>query len=142
PQQLAARLDDRFKLLVRGSRTAPLRQRTLESAVAWSYDLLEPDDRQLFDRLSVFAGGFSLDAVEAVCHLEPENALNGLAHLVDQSLVLTNSDDAADRRYTLLETLRAFGRDRLRERGEDALLRQRLATWVLTRAETAGAALR
>src|SRR5262249_5397227 len=60
PQQLAARLDHRFKLLVRGSRTAPVRQHTLELTVAWSYDLLDPEDRLLFDRLSVLAGGFSL----------------------------------------------------------------------------------
>jgi non-specific serine/threonine protein kinase len=128
PQQLASRLDDRFKLLVRGSRTAPVRQRTLESAVAWSYDLLDPNDRRLFDRLSVFAGGFSIDAVEVVCDLEPENALNGMARLVEQSLVLTSTDDTGDRRYSLLETLRAYGRERLRERGQEPPLRQRLKT--------------
>jgi predicted ATPase/DNA-binding CsgD family transcriptional regulator len=142
PQQLAARLDDRFKLLVHGSRTAPLRHQTLESAVAWSYDLLAPDDRHLFDRLSVFGGGFALDAVEAVCGLESQSVVSGLAHLIHQSLVTANSDDAGDRRYSLLETLRAYGRARLRERGEATLLRQRLTAWVLARAEEAGAALR
>src|SRR5439155_17200434 len=109
PQQLASRLDDRFKLLVRGSRTAPVRQRTLESAVAWSYDLLDPNDRRLFNQLSVVAGGFPLDAVAVVSDPEPENALNGMARLVDQSLVLTSTDDSGDRRYSLLETLRAYG---------------------------------
>jgi predicted ATPase/DNA-binding CsgD family transcriptional regulator len=142
PQQLASRLDDRFELLVRGSRTAPVRQQTLESAVAWSYDLLGPDDRRLFDRVSVFAGGFSLDAVEAVCGLEASRVLDSLARLVDQSLVLAGSDDSGDRRYSLLETLRTYARERLCERGEHAVVRQRLTSWVLTRAEQAGAALR
>jgi predicted ATPase/DNA-binding CsgD family transcriptional regulator len=142
PQQLAARLDDRFKLLIRGSRTAPVRQQTLESAVAWSYDLLGPDDRRLFDRLSVFAGDFSLDAVEAVCGLDVSSSVDGLARLVDQSLVVAGSDDRGDRRYSLLATLRTYARERLRERGEHALLGQRLTSWVLARAEEAGAALR
>ncbi|TME29719.1 MAG: LuxR family transcriptional regulator [Chloroflexi bacterium] len=142
PHQLAARLDDRFKLLVRGSRTAPVRHQTLESAVAWSYDLLDPDDRHLFDLLSVFTGSFSLDAVEEVCGFDPRSPLDSLARLVDQSLVLTTSDDAGDRRYSLLETLRAYGRERLRERGEHALLHKQFTLWVLGRAEEAGAALR
>src|SRR5205814_1049461 len=94
------------------------------------------------DRLSVFPGGFSLDAVDAVCGLEASNALDSLARLVDQSLVLAGSDDGGDRRYSLLETLRTYARERLRERGEHALLHQRLTSWVLARAEDAGAALR
>ncbi|HYW87091.1 MAG TPA: hypothetical protein VFB50_04940, partial [Chloroflexota bacterium] len=142
PHQLAARLDDRFKLLVRGSRTAPIRQQTLESAVAWSYDLLDANDRHLFDQVSVFAGSFSLDAMEEVCASDPLTALDSLARLVNQSLVVATSDDAGDRRYSLLETLRAYGRERLRERGELTLLRKKLTDWVLARAEEAGAALR
>jgi len=142
PQQLAARLDDRFKLLAHGSRTAPLRQQTLESAVAWSYDLLQSDDKRLFDRLSTFAGGFSLEAVEAVCGLESSNVLDSLARLVDQSLVVAGSDESGERRYNLLETLRAYARERLLQRGEQTLLRERLTTWVLAQAEEAGAALR
>jgi predicted ATPase/DNA-binding CsgD family transcriptional regulator len=142
PQQLTVRLDDRFKLLVRGSRTAPLRQQTLESAVAWSYDLLQPEDKRLFDWLSTFAGGFSLEAVEAVCGLESSNVLDSLARLVDQSLVVAGSDERGERRYNLLETLSAYAGDRLRERGEQALVRERLKAWVLVQAEQAGAALR
>ena len=142
PQQIAARLDDRFRLLVSGSRTAPARQQTLEAAMAWSYDLLDPVDRHLFDRLSVFAGSFPLAAVEAVCGVERANVLDGLGRLVDQSLVATGADDAGERRYRLLETVRAYGRERLRARGEDALMHRRLAAWVLGQAEEAGAALR
>jgi predicted ATPase/DNA-binding CsgD family transcriptional regulator len=142
PQQIATRLDDRFHLLVGGNRTAPARQQTLEAATAWSYDLLDPVDRRLFDRLSVFAGGFSLAAVDAVCAVEPTTVLDRVGRLVDQSLVVAGSDDAGERRYRLLETLRAYGRERLRARGEDTLMRERLTAWVLRCAEEAGAALR
>ena len=75
-QQLVARLDDRFKFLARGSRTAPLRQQTLESAVAWSCDLLGSDNRRLFDRLSVFTGGFSFEFVQQ----EPLFGFAGFTH--------------------------------------------------------------
>jgi non-specific serine/threonine protein kinase len=142
PEQLAPRLDDRFHLLVGGSRTAPARQQTLEATVAWSYDLLAPDDRRLFDRLSVFAGGFSLAAAEAVCALEPTSVLDGLGRLVDQSLVVAGPSEAGERRFGLLETLRAFGRERLGARGEEPLIRRRLADYVSRRADEAGAALR
>ncbi|MBV9893163.1 MAG: hypothetical protein JO020_03235 [Chloroflexi bacterium] len=140
PQQLVGRLDDRFTLLVRGSRTAPPRHQTLESAVTWSYDLLHADDQRVFDRLSVFAGSFSLGAAEQVCGLG--SIVDSLARLIDQSLVLATSDDAGDRRYKLLETLRTYGRDRLQRSGELALMHNRLAAWVLTESEKAGAALR
>jgi predicted ATPase/DNA-binding CsgD family transcriptional regulator len=142
PEQIAARLDDRFQLLVGGNRAAPARQQTLEAAIGWSYDHLAPCDRQLFDRLSVFANAFPLAAVEAVCAPEPTGVLDRFARLIDQSLVVASTDDAGEQRYRLLESVRAYGRDRLRARGEDSLMRQRLTTWVLGRAEEAGAALR
>jgi len=142
PEQIAARLDDRFRLLVGHSRTAPARQRTLEATMAWSYDLLEPFDRQLFERLSIFAGAFTLAAVEAVCGPHPAAVLDGLGRLIDQSLVVAVMDDAGEQRYRLLESVRAYGLERLRVRGEDGLARQRLLDWVLEQAEQAGLALR
>jgi non-specific serine/threonine protein kinase len=142
PQQLADRLHERFTLLVHGSRTAPARHQTLESAVSWSYNLLPGDDRHLFERLSVFAGSFSLDAAEEMCRGESPSIFDGLARMVDQSLVLATSDEAGDRRYKLLETVRAYGLERLQESGEVALMRKRLTAWVLARAEEAGRSLR
>ena len=144
PAQIAARLDDRFHLLVGSSRTAPARQRTLEATMAWSYDLLEPFDRWLFERLSIFAGPFSLSAVEAVCGQAPATAvLDGLGRLIDQSLVSTvGGDDAGEQRYSLLESVRAYGLERLRLRGEDGQVRQHLLDWVVQQAERAGLALR
>jgi non-specific serine/threonine protein kinase len=141
PTQIAARLDDRFRLLI-GSRLAPARQQNLAAAVSWSYELLEPQDRVLFDRLSIFAGDFPLAAVEAVCAEDAADVLDGVARLVDHSLVVAGSDDGGERRYRLLETLSAYGAERLRARGEDALLREHLTRWVLSRAEEAGPALR
>ena len=89
--QLASRLDDRFRLLTGGARTALPRQQTLRAVVEWSYDLLFDDERRVFERLSVFAGGCSLEAAEAVCagdDVAPEDVADLLAHLVDKSLVV------------------------------------------------------
>ena len=117
---LAAHLDDRFTLLTGGARTALPRQRTLEATVAWSYDLLDDRHRTLFDSLSVFVGGWTVDAaadVCASCGMERREVLAGLGTLVDKSLVVR--DEARDGvvRYRLLETLRQYGRDRLQENG-------------------------
>lgn len=142
PAQIAARLDDRFQVLVGGSRTTPPRQRTLEAAVDWSYTLLEPRDERLFDQLSVFAGDFSLAATDAVCNQGAGSQLDGLARLVAQSLVVAGAEVDGERRYRLLETLRAYGRDRLRARGEEQQVQGRLAAWVQARAEEASIAFR
>jgi non-specific serine/threonine protein kinase len=142
PAELATRIDDRFRVLVRGRRTAPARQQTLESAVAWSYELLEPNERSLFAWLSVFPAGFTLDAAVAVSGLDSNAVLHSLANLVDQSLVVAGFDDSGGRRYSMLETLRAYGRERLRESGQEMLLQQRLLEWIADRADRAGAALR
>src|SRR4029078_11222056 len=88
--QLASRLDDRFRLLTGGARTALPRQQTLRAVVEWSYDLLFEDERRVFERLSVFSGGCSLEAAEAVCgddEVAGEDVADLLAHLVDKSLV-------------------------------------------------------
>jgi non-specific serine/threonine protein kinase len=115
-EQLAARLDQRFHLLTGGSRTALPRQQTLQATVEWSYELLTVAEQTLFTRLSVFAGGFTLEAAEEVCAggaIAAEDVLDLLARLVDKSLVVAETDAAEAPRYRLLETLRQYGRERL-----------------------------
>jgi predicted ATPase/DNA-binding SARP family transcriptional activator len=127
-EQIAGRLDDAFHLLVGGSRTALPRQQTLKATLDWSYDLLTEQERILFDRLSVFAGGFNLEAMEAVCDIP--NSLEVLSRLIDKSLVTRlEGEHGGAARYRLLETLRQYGRDRLRERGEEAEIKGRHARY-------------
>jgi predicted ATPase/DNA-binding SARP family transcriptional activator len=114
-QQLAARLDDRFRLLTGGARTALPRQQTLRAVVEWSHDLLFSDEQLVFARLAVFAGGCTLEAAEAVCAggpIEAADVADILAHLVDKSLVI--GDRSGGRaRFRLLQTLALYGRERL-----------------------------
>ena len=129
---LAERLDDRFRLLRAGSRTAPTRQQTLEAALDWSYELLADVERVLLRRLAVFSGGFTLEAAEEVCSedgLEQEQVADVLARLVEKSLVTTEERRGA-RRYRLLETIRAYADARLAEAGERAALSLRQAEWL------------
>jgi non-specific serine/threonine protein kinase len=138
PAQIAARLSDRFRLLVGGRRTAPRRQQTLQAALEWSYDLLSDPERLVFERLSVFVGGCSLEAAEAVCAgpgLQRVQVLELLGRLVDRSLVLTDADDST--RYRCLETVRQYGRERLIQRRELALTRDRHAKFFVRLAEQA-----
>ncbi len=135
-EQLAARLDDCFRLLTAGSRTELPRHQTLRAAIDWSYDLLSEEERALLRRLSVFAGGWTLEAAEAVCAGEgiaAGEAFELLAHLVDKSLIAVGGQ--AQRRYRLLETVRHYARDRLREAGEAAELARRHTAFFLTLAE-------
>lgn len=121
PEQIAARLDDRFRLLTGGSRAALPRQQTLEATVDWSYRMLSAQERALFRRLSVFVGGFSLEAAEAVATgegLDEHEVLDVLARLVDRSMVQTEHGEAGVDRYRMLETLRAFGFARLADSNE------------------------
>jgi predicted ATPase/DNA-binding SARP family transcriptional activator len=133
PEQLAARLGDRFAVLTGGSRTALPRHQTLRAVVDWSWDLLDEAERALLRRLSVFTGGATLPAVEAVCAgagLAAERVLDALAGLVDKSLV-TVRDDPPEPRYHLLETIRAYGQMRLDEAGERERLRAAHAAYFL-----------
>jgi tetratricopeptide (TPR) repeat protein len=128
---IAARLDDHFRILDRGPRAAPARQRTLRGLIDWSHDLLDYRERALFARLAVFAGGWTLEAAEAIGAgdpLDPADVLDVLAGLVDKSLVVY---DSARSRYRMLETVAHYARDRLAERGEDVELRSRLRDWCL-----------
>ncbi|WP_049571320.1 LuxR C-terminal-related transcriptional regulator [Nonomuraea sp. SBT364] len=125
PGQIADRVHDRFSLLTTGERTAPARQRTLLAAVEWSYGLLSDREQVLLRRLSVFAGPFDLDLAEQVCTGPPiagAELVDLLGALVDKSLVLC---DEERRHYRLLDTIRHYAAERLREAGERDALRER-----------------
>jgi predicted ATPase len=118
PKAMLARLEDRFKLLSSGWRDLPERHHTLRSTIDWSFDLLSEDDRRLFTRLAIFTGGCTLEAAEAVCGPSGDlDVLEGLASLVDKSLVRLVSD-GAEPRYSMFDTIREYALDRLRAAGE------------------------
>jgi len=137
PAELAARLEDRFRLLAGGARALDPRQQTLRATVDWSWDLLEERDRRLLRRLSVFSGGWTVAAAEAVCGGGDGEVLDGLFRLVDRSLIVARGGDPA--RFTMLETLRAYGAERLAEAGEAEALAARHTAWCLALAEEAAA---
>lgn len=113
-EQIAARLDDRFALLTGGSRTASQRQQTLRGLIDWSYQLLSPSEQRLLRRLSVFPGGFMLAAAEAVCDVESQRTiLDTLDTLADKSLVVASRTPGQEARYSLHETIRHYGREKL-----------------------------
>src|SRR6516162_1586772 len=125
PAELAGRLDRRFEVLAGGRRRAVERHQTLRAAIDWSYALLAEPDRRLLARLAVFAGGCTLEAVEAVCEGAPVDARvvwELLAGLVAQSLVVAEDQGGATR-YRLLETIRQYSEERLDEHGETEALR-------------------
>ena len=141
---MAERLDDRFRLLTGGARTALPRHQTLRAVVDWSYDLLFDDERRLFDRLAVFSGGCELTAAEAVCaddHVPAGEILDVVSRLVDKSLV-TASDAGGDTRFTQLQTLWQYGRERLDESGEVNAMRVRHAEYYRQMAKEAHEGLR
>ncbi|MCA1702481.1 MAG: tetratricopeptide repeat protein, partial [Actinobacteria bacterium] len=145
PNDIARRLDDHLDVLGEGSRTAPPRQRTLAAAIDWSHQLLEDAERLLFNRLSVFAGGFTLEAAEDVCchpTIPADQVVGLLSRLVERSLVLPPHHARGPTRYRLLETLRHFGRERLNETGETEGLRKRHVRYYLSLAEEAQSELR
>ena len=143
-EQIASRLDDRFRLLTGGSRMVLPRHQTLRAAIDWSYHLLSETERVLLRRLSVFAGGWTLEAAESVCPggtVEAAAILDLLASLVDKSLVLVEAK-RGEARYRLLETVRQYARDCLTEAGEEAVVRTRHRAWCVTFAEQADPELR
>jgi predicted ATPase/DNA-binding SARP family transcriptional activator len=144
PDDLVARLDQRFKLLTRGSGNSFERHQTLRTTIDWSYDLLTDQERAAFNQLSIFAGGFDLVACEAVLgdgHLHDEDAARLLGQLVDKSLVLAEHQ-AQGTRYRLLETIRQYAHERLERTGETAAVRQRHMHHYVGVAETAAPHLR
>jgi len=143
--QVAAGLDDRFALLVRGPRGAVERHQTLAASIAWSHNLLAPSDRVVFRRLAAFAGGFGLDAARAVCAGGPgggddavpeHEILPSLGRLVDKSLVVME-EHGGEARYRLLETIRQFAAERLADAGEADATRDRHLDHYLAFAEVA-----
>lgn len=144
-EQLAARLDDRFRLLTGGSRTAPRQHRTLRAVVDWSWELLDEPERALLRRLAAFPGGATLDAAEQVCADEPgagpvdrDQVLDLLASLVDKSLLVSTEDG----RYRMLETIKAYGLERLAEADELESIRRAHAGYFTELAERAEPYLR
>jgi predicted ATPase len=132
PQGLLVRLADRLTLLSRDARDAPARHQTMRDAIAWSHDLLSPDERALFRRLAVFAGGVTLEAAAAVClDGAAESALDLLTSLVDKSLLDKVGQPRDEPRFAMLETIRAFGFERLEAAREAEATRRRMAAWLV-----------
>lgn len=149
-EQIASRLGDRFHLLTGGSRTALPRQQTLRALIDWSYDLLSEEERGLLCRLSVFAGGWTLQAAEAVTESAGETShtsfpsrfdtLDILATLIDKSLVVSE-EKGADIRYRMLETVREYAGEKLRESGIESVARDRHLAYFLEQAQAAALTL-
>ncbi|HEY7727744.1 MAG TPA: tetratricopeptide repeat protein [Candidatus Eisenbacteria bacterium] len=139
---ILSRLQDRLALLAGGSRAASARHQTLRATLDWSYELLSSEERTLFNRLSVFAGGASLAGAEVVCSgggIEESRVLELLSNLADQSLILPEEGAGGGARYHVLESIRQYGWERLVERGEDPVVRGRHASYhasLAQRAET------
>ncbi len=141
PEQISARMGDRFELLTAGDRSAPARQRTLRAAIEWSYELLAVPERTLFRRLSVFTG-WSLEMAEQVCAddgIPGREVLGVLAALLDKSLVALEPPVMGQARYRMLDTIREYAAARLDEAGESARFRLALRDYALRLAEQSGA---
>jgi predicted ATPase len=140
-ESIASRLNDRFRLLTGGDRTALPRQQTLRASIEWSYDLLSDAERTLLRRLAVFSGGWTLEATEAVCSLGEDEAfdvLDLLTQLTEKSLTVL---DVERGRYRLLETVRQYAQEKLNESGEGDAVRTRHLAFFLALAEEADPAL-
>jgi predicted ATPase/class 3 adenylate cyclase len=138
PQALLGRLSQRLALLTGGARDAPARQRTLRDTIAWSHALLSPSEQRLFGRLSVFVGGHTVEAAEAVCDSAgdlDEAIFDGIASLVEKSLLRETEGPAGEPRFSMLETIREYALDRLASTGEGELQRRLHANHFLSLAE-------
>jgi predicted ATPase/serine/threonine protein kinase len=143
PAAMQARLESRLQLLTGGARDLPARQQTLRGAMDWSYGLLNADEQKLFRRLSVFVGGCTLEAVEAVCDTKQDlglDVLDGMASMVDKSLAQQLEQGEGEPRYVMLQTIRDYGLEQLAASGEAAATRRAHAAYclVLAEEETAG----
>ena len=142
PAGLLTRIASRLELLTGGARDLPERQRTLRRTIDWSYDLLTPSEQKLFQRLSVFASGCTLEAAEAVCDADEDlgiDLLDGVASLVDKSLLSHTGSGDAESRFAMLETIREYGRERLEQSGEMDKTRRAHAAYCLVLAEEGAA---
>ena len=139
-EEIRAMLDDRFRLLTGGSKTALPRHQTLRATLQWSYDHLEPAEQDLFRSLAVFAGGWTLEAAAQVCGAGPEavfEVLDLLARLVDKSLVTVERRRTGESRYRFLETMRQYALEKLEDAGQGSALRARHLDHFLALAEAA-----
>jgi non-specific serine/threonine protein kinase len=140
PDLMLPRLDHRLSLLIHGARDLPPRLRTLRDAIAWSYDLLISAEQRLFRRLSIFAGGFTLEAAETVCgpvgETSGDSVLDGLTSLVEKSL-LREEQQAGATRFVMLQTIREFAAELLEVSGETEATARRHAWWALDVADRA-----
>ena len=149
-EQIADRLNDAFVLLTGGSRTALPRQQTLKATIDWSYNLLTPIERSLLLRLSIFSGGWMLEAAEAICsgdgagsdNISPEEILDLLGHLADKSLIVIELGKDGNPRYRMLDTVHQYAYDRLLEAGGESNVRDRHLAYFLQLAEQAQQHLR
>jgi tetratricopeptide (TPR) repeat protein len=142
PLALLARLEQRLDVLTSGARDAPARQQSLRSTIAWSYDLLNAEEQRLFRRLSVFVGGCTLQAIEALCAaLDTSNAagqvLDRVVSLIDKSLLQQTEQEGEEPRLVMLETIREYGREALSTRGEAEVTQGAHAAYYLALAEEA-----
>ncbi len=143
-EKILSRLSDRFQLLTGGNRTALPRQQTLRATVDWSYELLSAKERALLNQVTVFAGGFTLEAAEGVCpngEVQDFEVLDLVSALVDKSLVVPEETDEGGR-YRLLETIRDYGGEKLRESGEARAVSERHGNYFITLTEEAEPELR
>ncbi len=137
-EQIAARLEDRFRLLISGARTALPRHQTLHALIDWSYNLLSEDERLVLQRLSVFVGGCTLEAAEVVCvgeGVEAGATLDLMTQLVNKSLLISEREQGQEARYRMLETIHQYARRRLIEAGQGERIRSRHFEFFLQRAE-------
>jgi predicted ATPase len=142
PSAIHTRLASRLQLLTGGPRDLPARQQTLRQAIDWSYDLLNANEQRLFRRLSVFAGGCTLEAVESVCDAKQDlglDVLDGMASMVDKSLARQIEQADGEPRFVMLETIREYGMAKLAESGEEPLTRRAHAAYCLVLAEEGAA---
>ena len=138
PGSMRIRLESRLQLLTGGARDLPLRQQTLRAAIDWSYDLLNPAEQKLFRRLSVFVGGCTLEGVEAVCDTKGDlglDLLDGMASMVDKSLVQQVESTKGESRFVMLHTIREYALEKLEASGEKPLTKRAHAAYFLVLAE-------
>jgi len=143
PSAMRTRLASRLQLLTGGARDLPARQQTLRHAIDWSYDLLNAPEQKLFRRLSVFLGGCTLEAVESVCDTKNDlglDVLDGMASMVDKSLVQQIEQADGEPRFVMLETIREYGLEKMVASGEEPLTRRAHAAYCLVLAEEGAAA--
>ncbi len=143
PEAILARLGSRLKMLTGGARDLPPRQQTLRNAIAWSYDLLERDEKALFRRLAVLDIAFTLEEAEAICAQDgAPDVLDGVGLLVQKSLLRQEVAVDGEPRYVMLDTIREYAREQLVESGEEPVIRRAHACYFLNMAETAAKQIR